>query len=34
MQQCHLTYSKGREDFITARNLRIDAYAREVTDPD
>ena len=32
--ESYLTYSQGREDFITARNLRIDAYAREMTDPD
>lgn len=32
--ESYLTYRKGREDFITARNLRIDAYARAVTDSD
>lgn len=31
--ESYLIYSKGREDFITARNLRIGAYAREVPDP-
>lgn len=31
--ESYLTYSKGRENFITARNLRIDAYARGITDP-
>lgn len=32
--ESYLAYSQGREDFITARNARIDDYARQLTDVD
>ena len=30
----YLAYSQGREDFITARNARIDDYARQLNHVD
>lgn len=32
--ESYLIHSTGREDFITARNLRINSYAHEISDPD
>ena len=32
--ESYLAYSQGREDFITARNSRIDDYARQLRDVD
>lgn len=32
--ESYLAYSQGREDFITARNARIDDYARQLSNVD